>query len=104
MMRSQRCDIQGRNEMKNDAEHRTKLTPPEIAKQWGIGYGKVMGWIRSGELRAIDVSGRCGGQPRYLVDVADLAAFEERRSNQASRKPTTRRRQPRSMEGVIQFF
>lgn len=58
---------------------RTKLTPPQVARQWGISPEKVVGWIRSGELRAIDASKLRGHRPRYLIDVADLAEFEKRR-------------------------
>lgn len=66
---------------------RSKLTPPQIAQRWGIGTGKVEGWIRAGELRAIDASARRGGRPRYLVDVRDLAEFEERRAVVPHAKP-----------------
>ena len=31
---------------------KTKLTPPELAKQWGIDVQKVLHWVKSGELRA----------------------------------------------------
>lgn len=59
---------------------RTKIRPPELARQWGVGVHTVLDWIRSGQLRAIDVSrapGVC--RPRYLIDRSDLAAFEQRR-------------------------
>lgn len=55
---------------------RQKLTPPELASRWGIGTDKVLSWIRSGELRAIDASTRRGRRPRYLIDEADVVAFE----------------------------
>jgi hypothetical protein len=80
--------------------HRTKLTPPQIAIRYGVSTDKVLAWIRSGELRAMDASTRRGGRPRYLVDVADLAAFEQSRS--ATPVPTTRRR--RATADVIEFF
>lgn len=72
-----------------------KLTPPDIARLWGITPDKVLVWIRSGELRAIDASTTQGERPRYLVDIDDLAAFERGRSTvQPAPKPATRRRQP----------
>src|SRR5208337_3981837 len=37
---------------------RTKLTPPQLALLWGIGVDKVVAWVHSGELRAIDGSTR----------------------------------------------
>ncbi|MFV1968387.1 MAG: helix-turn-helix domain-containing protein, partial [Pirellulaceae bacterium] len=59
---------------------RTKLTPPELASRWGISPEKVVAWVRSGELRAIDASTRRGGRPRYLIDISDVEAFERRRA------------------------
>ena len=60
---------------------KTKLTPPEIARLWGISVEKVLNFIRSGELRAINAAtpGR-NRRPRYLIGVADLEDFERRRT------------------------
>ena len=71
----------------------TKITPPRLAEKWGISADKVLAWIRSGELRAIDASTNRGGRPRYLIDVDDLAAFERSRSivPPAPAKPARRR-------------
>jgi len=78
------------------------LTPPEVARRWGVSPDKVIGWIRSGELRAIDVSAHPGiGRPRYRIDVLDLAAFESQRQVVVSPKRTRRRRRDPS---VIEFF
>ena len=72
-----------------------KLTPPEIARLWGITPDKVLRWIYAGELRAIDASTKQGGRPRYLVDREDLATFERKRSTApAPAKPAPRRRPP----------
>jgi hypothetical protein len=62
----------------------------------------VIGWIRSGELRAIDVSSRPGlGRPRHRIDPADLVAFENRRVATPDPKPKRRRKRDGN---VIQFF
>jgi len=51
------------------ADSRDKLTPPEVARRWGVAPETVISWIRSGELKAIDVSARPGiGRPRYRID------------------------------------
>jgi len=56
------------------------LTPPEIAERYGISLEKVLNWIRSGDLRALNVATRLGGErPRWKVSIADLLAFQERR-------------------------
>ncbi len=60
---------------------RQKMTPPQIARLWGISPDKVVAWIKAGELPAIDGATRANGKrPRYLIDVADLGEFERRRS------------------------
>ena len=78
-----------------------KLTPPEVARSWGISPDKVVAWIKSGELRAIDASTRRGQRPRYLIDVDDLADFEARRSCSPAPKPRRQRRQP---DRVFTFY
>jgi hypothetical protein len=76
-----------------DAPARTKYTPPELAALWGVAPEKIIAFITSGELRAIDASTRRGGRPRYLIDVKDVADFERRRSVQVPARPARRRRQ-----------
>jgi hypothetical protein len=84
------------------AEHRAKLTPPEIARLWGLSPEKVLTWIKTGELRALNAATRTGGRPRFLVDRADLAEFERRRTVAPNSKATRRRK--RRMNDVIEFF
>jgi len=73
--------------------NRQKLTPPEIAKAWGIDTGKVLTWIREGELRAINAATSRSTRPRFLVDVDDLLAFERSREVVSTPpKPRTRRK------------
>lgn len=47
--------------------HDRMLTPPAIARLLGISQDKVLGWIRSGELRAVDVADRASRAPRYRI-------------------------------------
>ncbi|MFZ1934333.1 MAG: DNA-binding protein [Thermoguttaceae bacterium] len=84
------------------AFRKTKLTPPELARQWGIDVAKVLTWIRSGELRAVNLATRRDSRPRYAIDVADIALFEAARAVQPP-TPRVRRRQ-RVDPSVIQFF
>ncbi len=79
--------------MTNDAPARTKLTPPQMARSWGIDVAKILGWIRSGELKACNAATHPGGRPRWLIDVREIEAFEARRSSQPTpRKPRRTRR------------
>jgi len=83
------------------ASRKTKLTPPELAKLWGIDVQKVLHWIRSGELRAINAATDRNGRPRYLIDISDIAIFETAR---AVTPPTPRARRRRTDPDVIEFF
>jgi hypothetical protein len=52
---------------------RSVLTPPQVAKQIGCAPETVVGWIRSGALKASNLAK--GERPRYIVDPDDLANF-----------------------------
>lgn len=71
---------------------RTKFTPPELAAMWGKKPETIITLIRSGALRAIDAA-LPGKRPRYLIDVADIAAFEARRAVVPPPKVVRRKRQ-----------
>jgi len=81
-----------------------KLTPPEVGRRWGISPEKVVGWIRSGELRAINVATRRGGRPRFLIDIVDLAAFEAARAVSPPPRPASRPRRRKTSSDIIEFF
>jgi hypothetical protein len=71
------------------------LTPPQIARQRGIRVGSVLLWIRRAELRAVNHAANPRGRPRWRVSTADLAAFDQARSNRAAVvTPLPRRRRP----------
>ena len=73
---------------------KTKLRPPEIARRWGVSNDKILQFIRTGELKAINAvcPGR-GQRPRYLIDVVDLEDFERRRTVCPPHAPVRRRRE-----------
>ena len=78
------------------------LTPPELAKRWRVKAERVIVWIKSGELRAFDVSSRPGvGKPRYRIPQDAIIEFENRRS--AAQVKTTRRRRQQPVD-VIEYF
>jgi hypothetical protein len=81
---------------------KTKLTPPELARLWGISPDKVLTWIRRKELRAINVATGQNGRPRYLIDIEDVRAFESRRAVAAPVE--SRPRAKRTSPDVIEFF
>ena len=79
------------------------FTPPQLAKLKGIESEKILAWIRSGELRAVNLATRPTGRPRWRIKVEDWLAFEERR---AAKSPTKVSRRPRSTSTrhVTEFF
>ena len=81
---------------------RTKLTPPQYAQRLGADVHRVLGWIRNGELRAVNVATRTTGRPRYRIDEIDIAAFEARRS--ATPAPKVPRQRKRQDPEIITFF
>lgn len=92
-MGRQRTSVDGVDAQRDHSPHKkTKTTPPQLARRWGISNDKVLAWIRSGELRAMDAGIRPGlGRPRYLIDEADIEKFELKRSNRPE-PPKPRRR------------
>lgn len=60
------------------------MTPPQIARQRGVRVGKVLAWIKRGELEAVNMAECRSGRPRWKVSPEALAAFERGRSNRVS--------------------
>ena len=79
-----------------------KLSPPQVGRVLGVAPEKVIDWIRSGELRAIDVASRGSSRPRYRIDPDDLAAFEERRRVVPAPEPSRRRR--KDNPNITEYF
>jgi excisionase family DNA binding protein len=76
------------------------FSPPEIAERFGVDPAKVVGWIRKGEMRAVNV-GNGSSRPRYRISPADLATFE---ASRAVQPPAPRVRRRRTDPNVVQFF
>ena len=68
--------------MSDPTDNSAPLTPADVAARLGVGVGKVLGWIRRGQLRAIDVASEPGPgkRRRWRVKPADLATFEQERA------------------------
>jgi hypothetical protein len=70
------------------------LTVREFARRYRVGKDRVLGWIRRGELRAVNTAGVMCGKPRYIIPPEALAEFEKRRDAGPPPKPPRRRRLP----------
>jgi transposase len=67
------------------------LTVREVALRYRVGRAKVLGWLRRGELRGINVAGVRCGKPQYVVPPDALTEFERGRAA-AEPAPLPRRR------------
>lgn len=79
------------------------LSVRDLCKCYRVTEHTVLGWIRSGELKAINV-GRCRSakKPRWRFTTEAVAAFELLRvSTSPSSAP---RRKKRSQSDVIEFY
>lgn len=66
------------------------LTPPEIAAKYGCKPETVIGWIRSGELRAINLARPGSLKPRFRISYEALELFELARAV-VPREPVVRK-------------
>ncbi len=79
------------------------LTPPVVARRYGVSVDKVLAWIHRGELAALNLADRLGGRPRWRISPEALAAFE--RSRSATPPPAQApRRNSRQTAEVQHFF
>jgi excisionase family DNA binding protein len=78
-----------------------RLTPPELARILRVDDHTVLDWIKTGQLRAVNV-GSGKKRPRWRIDPADVAVFEAARTAQPQ-IPTHRRKKAAS-GWVFQYF
>ena len=77
------------------------LRVKEIAARLRVDVGRVLEWIKSGRLRAIDVSEGAGKRHRWRITPEALAAFEQSR---ASTQPTKAIRRRSKTGWKFQYF
>lgn len=69
------------DELRERLEPRAYYTPPQVAKRLAVDPGKVIGWIRRGELRAVNIAERLYGRARWRIPSDELDAFIRRRTS-----------------------
>ena len=79
------------------------LTPPALAERWGVAPEKILGFIRTGTLRAFDVRGQGSTRPRYRIPLDAIVEFESRRSARRPVKAARRTRQKQAADYVKYF-
>ncbi len=77
------------------------LTVQDVCKRYHVKPEAVLGWIHTGQLRALDIRRELSGsRPRWRILPSDLEAFEARRANHALESPKPARRETRVKEFV----
>jgi transposase len=75
------------------------LTTREVAARYRISEDRVRGWIRAGQLCAVNTADAKCARPRFVVLPEALAAFERLRAAADPPKPTRAKRRV-----VVDYF
>jgi hypothetical protein len=74
------------------------LTVADVALRYRVSPDKVRGWIRRGELRAVNTAAVLSSKPRWVIPAEALAVFERRRAGGPAPTPPRRRRRPAQVD------
>jgi transposase len=78
------------------------LTVSDVAKRYRVGEDKVRGWIRRGELSALNTADRRCGRPRFVVTADGLTEFERRR--RAAKPDAPKRKRRKKPSDFVDFY
>jgi hypothetical protein len=78
------------------------LTPPQLAEEWSVDCKKVLAFIATGELVAVNFAQRSNERPRWKVSRESIDQFLSRRQ---SRPPAPRAiRSRKKAANVVEFY
>jgi excisionase family DNA binding protein len=81
------------------------FTVEQIQARYGVGEGTVLGWIRSGELKAVNVGRNATAKkPRWRINPEALEAFERGRTPTPTAAVTPGKKPRRKKTDVIEFI
>ena len=84
----------------NGNETMAMWTVPQVARDLGVNRQKILSWIASGELIAVNIARQADGKRgRYRVTAAALADFLQSRQTRPPAKPMRRRRRVEAPAG-----
>ena len=76
----------------------------ELCDRYGVGEHTVLGWVKNGELKALNVGRKLGRRPKYRFTIDAITAFEQLRSSSVpAAHPNVPRRTKREAN-VIEFI
>lgn len=83
---------------------RAQLTPPQVAKRYGVNPDTVRGWIINGDLRATNIAKAGSTRPQYRIAPEALAEFDRKRiASMIPPTPIARRRPKKSGLSFTRF-
>ena len=86
------------------ATPRTKYyTPREIAVELGVSVDKILAFIHTGILIAVDVSSAGSTRPRFMISPHNYARFLNARAAKPLPK-VPRKRQEKEEAGFVKYF
>src|SRR5215203_966693 len=65
----------------------------DLCRRWKVGPDKVHGFIRRGELAAVNLATNMSARPQWRITRESVEMFERRRSSAPAPKSQRRRRQ-----------
>jgi hypothetical protein len=66
----------------------------DLCRRWKIGENKIHGFLRRGELVAVNVASCLSGRPQWRITPESVELFERRRTSAPPPRPQRRRRKP----------
>jgi hypothetical protein len=69
--------------------------PHHLAERYGVNLSKILDFIKTGQLVAIDISFKRGERGRYVITPEAVQAFERSRMSVQVPEPKQPRRRPR---------
>ncbi|MDM8006089.1 MAG: hypothetical protein QUV05_08090 [Phycisphaerae bacterium] len=79
-------------------------TPPALARRYGCHVGKILSFIRSGELAALNLAIKRTGRPRWRITPEAIADFEAGRKAVPPAPRPRRQRRPKLDSNVTEYF
>ncbi len=100
--RSRKLDADFNGKAAGPAADIACLTVAQVAEALQASAAVISRWIKSGELKAVNVSAKLGGhRPSWQIPVSDFEAFFRGRFNEAPTCAPDRRRQGRRTAAVL---
>jgi|GEM_PF-3527680 len=91
--------MRSRKPAKSDRQFQTV---PQVAEMLGVGPNKILGWIRTGDIVATDLSQSQNARPRWHIATAEVDRFvAARRSVPATTPIPVSHRKPKS--SIVEF-